>query len=140
MTQDKLDLAKHRLERANEQLKSAEILFESKMYRDSLSRSYYAMFSAARAILATKNFDSKKHSRIISLFNQHFVKQSIIDRSLGQYLNKAKMKRESSDYTDFYIVSRNEALEQISTAKIFVSSIEDYINQLISGNQNNQEN
>jgi len=80
LTQDKLALAKHRLERANEQLKSAEILFES------------------------------------------------------------KMKRESSDYTDFYIVSRNEALEQISTAKNFVSSIEEYINQLISGNQNNQEN
>lgn len=137
MTQDQFALAKHRLDRANEQLMSAEILLDSKMYRDSLSRSYYAMFSAARAVLATKNFDSKKHSWIISLFNQHFVKQSIVDRSLGKHLNKAKIKRESSDYNDFYTVSKDEAYEQLSNAKCFVSSIEAYINKVLSNSQYN---
>jgi uncharacterized protein (UPF0332 family) len=40
----------------------------------SFARSYYAMFTAARALLATKHLDSSKHTGVVSLFNQHFVK------------------------------------------------------------------
>ncbi|MBU1599651.1 HEPN domain-containing protein [bacterium] len=42
----------------------------------------YAIFSAARALLATKDLDSSKHSGVISLFNQHFVKTGVEQKSL----------------------------------------------------------
>jgi uncharacterized protein (UPF0332 family) len=64
------------------------------------------MFNATRALLALKQLDSKKHSGVISLFNQHFVKTGIIDRTAGRDLNKARVRRESSDYADFYLVSQ----------------------------------
>lgn len=41
------ELSKYRLELSKEKLESARILFESEKYKDSVSRSYYAMFSAA---------------------------------------------------------------------------------------------
>jgi len=63
------------------------------------------MFNAAQALLALKELDSKKHSGVISLFNQHFVKTGIIDRMAGRDLNKARVRRESSYYADFYLVS-----------------------------------
>ncbi|AEG16328.1 HEPN domain protein [Desulfofundulus kuznetsovii DSM 6115] len=88
-----VDLANYRLQRAREHLKSAEILLNSGMYSDSLGRSYYAMFAAARALLALKQLDSKKHAGIISLFNQHFVKTGLVERSAGRNLSKARIKR-----------------------------------------------
>ena len=81
-------LISYRLESAREKLSAAEDLLEKRHYKDSVSRSYYAIFTAARALLATKRLDSSKHSGVIALFNQHFVKR---------------------DYGDFYIVSVNEA-------------------------------
>jgi len=125
------DLANYRLQRALEHLKSAEILLNSGMYNDSLGRSYYAMFAAARALLALKQLDSKKHSGIISLFNQHFVKTGFVERSIGRNLSKARIKRESSDYTDFYLVSKEEASDQLAAAKQFLATIENTLNKIL---------
>ncbi|WP_313884944.1 HEPN domain-containing protein [Desulfofundulus sp. TPOSR] len=131
MTDNCVDLANYRLQRAREHLKSAEILLNSGMYSDSLGRSYYAMFAAARALLALKQLDSKKHAGIISLFNQHFVKTGLVERSAGRNLSKARIKRESSDYTDFYLVSKEEAYSQLEAAKQFMATIESTINKLL---------
>jgi len=116
MIEDSPDLAQYRLQKANDHLKSAEILLNAGMYNDSLGRSYYAMFNAARALLALKELDSKKHSGVISLFNQHFVKTGIIDRMAGRDLNKARVRRESSDYADFYLVSKEDSFNQLEMA------------------------
>ncbi len=118
-----MDLARYRIKKAHDHLKSAEILFNAGMYNDSQGRSYYAMFNAARALLALKQLDSKKHSGVISLFNQHFVKTGIVDRTAGRSINKARVKRESSDYADFYVVSKDESYHQLKTAKSFVELI-----------------
>jgi len=123
----KEELAKFRLEDAKEKLVSAEILLKSKQYKDSISRSYYAMFSAARAILATKGYDSAKHSGVISLFNLHFVKTEVIPRNLGRLLAEAKDIRERGDYGDYIIVSKEEALKQVDVAKYFINEIEHVI-------------
>ena len=40
------------------------------------------MFHAVRALLATKRLDSRKHSGVISLFNQHFVKPGLVSCDL----------------------------------------------------------
>jgi uncharacterized protein (UPF0332 family) len=75
MTQDTVGnaLVFYRLESAREKLTAAKDLLENKHYKDSVSRSYYAIFTAARALLATRQLDSSKHSGVIGLFNQHFV-------------------------------------------------------------------
>lgn len=131
MTNNCVDLASYRFQKAREHLQSAEILLNSGMYSDSLGRSYYAMFAAARALLALKQLDSKKHSGIISLFNQHFVKTGIVERSAGKNLSKARIRRESSDYADFYLVSKEEASGQLAAAKQFLATIESTINKLL---------
>ncbi|WP_250638327.1 HEPN domain-containing protein [Thermococcus siculi] len=50
------------LEVAEEELSSAYILFEHGKYRDSISRAYYSMFHAARALILLKGMTPKKHS------------------------------------------------------------------------------
>ncbi|MBP7331495.1 MAG: HEPN domain-containing protein [Firmicutes bacterium] len=119
------------MQKSRENLKSADILIKAGMYGDSLSRSYYAIFTAARALLALKQLDSKKHSGVISLFNRHYVKTGIVDRTIGKELNKARLRRESSDYADFYLVDKKEAVNQFETAKRFIDAVEN----ILSGEQ-----
>ena len=78
MQQSQIDLANYRLADAKEKLMSARILLQEKHLKDSLSRSYYAMFSAVRALLALKEVDSSKHSGVISLFNQLLSKRVLL--------------------------------------------------------------
>lgn len=43
-------------------------------YKDSIGRSYYAMFSAVRAILALDGVDYSKHAAVIAYFQKEYVK------------------------------------------------------------------
>lgn len=126
----KEELSKYRLEDSKEKLASAKILFADGKYKDSASRSYYAMFSAARALLATKGLDSPKHSGVISLFNQHFVKENIVDKVCGKLLSEAKEIRERSDYGDFTVITKEQAEEQVSQAEKFLTEIEKTLNRI----------
>ena len=82
------DLAQYRYKMAVEKLEAAKLLKEKKFYKDSISRSYYAIFTAARALLAIEKKDSAKHSGIISLFNRYFVKTELIDKNYSKILAK----------------------------------------------------
>jgi uncharacterized protein (UPF0332 family) len=116
-------LAQYRLDSAEERLKAARLLLEKKMYADAASRSYYAVFQAARAALATKGLDSRKHSGIIGLFNQQFVKTGVLPKDYGKILKSSKDLRQASDYDDFYMISREEALAAVENATRFIRGI-----------------
>lgn len=133
MSENQLDLVKYRPEKAHSKLQSAQLLFKEELFEDSLSRSY-AMFTAAKAFLALKKLDSRKHSGIISLFNQHFVKLNIVDKSLGRILMNAKDFREESDYGDYVSISREDAEAQLTNAEFFVSNIEYAIKNIFRSN------
>ena len=124
------DLVKYRLQNSKEKLGSAKILLENGKFKDSISRSYYAMFNAARALLATKHLDSSKHSGVISLFNQHFVRTSVVARNFGRILIKGKDLRQDGDYKDFVETSMEEAQDQYSDAEKFIEQIEDTLTEL----------
>jgi uncharacterized protein (UPF0332 family) len=124
LPQDREPLSEYRLKDSKEKLKAAEVLLKQRLYKDSISRSYYAMFSAARALLATKKLDSRKHSGVISLFNQHFVKTGLIARDCGRMLLAAREARERGDYEDFLEVNEVEATSQFAEATRFIAEVE----------------
>jgi len=96
-----------------------------------VSRSYYSFFTAARALLATKRLDSSKHSGVIALFNQHFVKSGEVRKDASKFLERAKLYREQADYGDFFVVSVQEAEAQIQSAGEFIKEIEAAIRKLV---------
>ena len=126
-----IELSNYRLNKAKENIKAAKILLESKHYSESLNRSYYAIFHSLRGLLAYDEFDSKKHSGIISYFNRAYVKNGDFSKDFSVILNEAFMIRNKSDYDDFYIASKKEAEEQIKKAEIFINGIENYISTKI---------
>lgn len=121
------ELALYRLKSARERLLAAQQLFDLGHYMDAASRAYYAIFQAARAVLATVELDSRKHSGVISLFNFHFVKTGILPKEFRKIIVSAQDLRLASDYDDFYIVSRKDTEQTLQNAKAFIYGIEKYL-------------
>lgn len=74
MTEEKKNDLRHWLQRAQETLTEARTLKEAGLFIGTVNRLYYACFYAASALLETRGLTSLKHSGIISLLHQHFVK------------------------------------------------------------------
>lgn len=72
------ELMMYRLAGAREKLDFSKLLLDNGNYKDSIGRSYYAMFSAVRAILALDGVDYSKHAGVISYFQREYVKSGII--------------------------------------------------------------
>lgn len=120
-------LSAARLKRARQHLKSARDLLTNEDFADSISRSYYTIFQVARALLATAQLESRKHSGVIALFNQHFVKPGKVDKQLGVILKNARRYRELADYDDLAEFAQEDAEEQIRDAEKFLSEIEQFL-------------
>ena len=50
LSDDIINLVKYRITNAEEKMISANLLLEAGQFKDSIGRSYYAMFSAVRAL------------------------------------------------------------------------------------------
>ncbi len=121
------DLVKYRLESAAEKLKSAKILLDNGQYKDSIGRSYYALFTAVRAVLALENVDYAKHAGVISHFQREYIKTGRFETKYSRYLQRAFQIRNSCDYDDFYLISKQDAEEQFEHAQEMVSVIRSFI-------------
>lgn len=121
------DLIKYRLESAQDKMISAKLLLESGQYKDSIGRSYYAIFTAIRAVLASRQVDFSKHAGVIAYFQKEYIKTEIFDKKYSKYLQQAFQIRNSCDYDDFYIVSKQDAQEQYDRAMELLLVISKYI-------------
>lgn len=124
------DLAGYRMKNAEEKLVSAKLLLDAGQYKDSIGRSYYAIFSAVRAVLATRNVDFSKHSGVIAYFQKEYVKTGILDKKYSKYLQQAFQIRNSCDYDDFFIVSKKDAEEQYDRAEELLGEIKEYVEKI----------
>ena len=120
-------LAKYRLSKSVECSLAANRLFLDGLYAHSVNRSYYAIFHAIRAVLALESVDFKKHSGVISYFQQHYIKTGLFERKFSDYVKEAFTIRTDSDYEDFYVVSKEDSQEQLEHACQFIKAVEKYI-------------
>ena len=121
---------KYRLDNAREKLESAKLLLDAGKYRDSIGRSYYAIFTAVRAVLANDKVDFSKHSGVIAYFQKEYIKTGKFDVKYSRYLQTAFQIRNSCDYDDFFIASKQDAEEQYSRAAEFYTEVNNYLSNL----------
>lgn len=124
------NLAEYRLKDSEEKLESSKLLLDAGKYKDSISRSYYAVFSAVRAVLANDRIDFSKHSGVIAYFQREYIKKGIFEKKYSKYLQTAFQIRNSCDYDDFFLASKQDAEEQYQRAKEFQQIIKNYLEGL----------
>ncbi len=123
----KKELMNYRLNMARERIHSAKILLEDGSYKDSIGRSYYAMFTAVRALLAVDGQDFSKHAGVIAYFQKEYIKTGKFDRKFSKYISQAFQIRNNTDYADFFLVSSKDAIEQYQRAEEFLQVVENYL-------------
>ena len=125
-----MDNIEYHIKEAENKFWAAKSLFENGFYKDSVSRSYYSMYHAARALLLTKDIAPKTHEGLIAKFGLEFVKKDIIEKYYSKALAKAKDIREIADYEVIAEISEEEAESVIDDAAKFLVHIKEAINAI----------
>ena len=127
--EERREVAKAYLVKAREHLEAAEISLQHGLYRDAISRAYYAVYSAAYSILFLLGKTPKTHAGVRTAFGL-LVKEGIVEDKYGKVLTKLHGMREISDYDPFSFYGKEEAEMAVKEAKEFIKRMEDLLSSL----------
>jgi uncharacterized protein (UPF0332 family) len=110
------------LEKAESSRKSAEVLLPHKLYENSVSSSYYAMYNALTALLYKTGVKCENHSAAIILLRNLFVQEE-----LYKSISKAKEERIDKQY---YVSSKKTEEETKESAEKMLKDAEKFITEI----------
>jgi len=90
------------IQRANEAIKVADLLFENGFLKDAVSRLYYSLLYFVRGLLLTEGLEPKSHEGALRLFGLHFVKKGLFEAGDSHIFSKLMKYREEADYNPSY--------------------------------------
>ena len=117
------------LERAQTNLQVAQDLLDKGYYDVSASRAYYAAFYAASALLLNNGIDTSKHSGVIALIHQHFVKNGKLSKEQGRNLNWLFELRSVGDYGVSLHVNLDDAHRAVHIASDFFEAVRNLLSR-----------
>jgi uncharacterized protein (UPF0332 family)/predicted nucleotidyltransferase len=120
---------KHYMEVARNASRDSERNFNEGAYYTSFNRSYYAVFYAANAMLATLGLQRSKHSGVKGVFREKFIKTKLIEKKYSDDYEEVMKKREDSDYEVEFVPTEVEARDCLERSKRFVERIEKYLRE-----------
>jgi uncharacterized protein (UPF0332 family) len=109
------------LQKAQENIRAAQLLRQEGLYNIAISRAYYAMFYLAEAYLIGENLSFSKHSAVISKFGETFARTGRVPVEFHRYLIQAQQSRTTADYDSGSQSTELETTEQIRRAEIFLT-------------------
>lgn len=128
---ERMEVALAYMEKAREHLRAAEVSLRYGLYRDAISRAYYAVYSASYSLLYLIG-KSPVHSDLRSTFGL-LVKEGMVESKYGKILSRLYEMRETSDYDPFSFYGEEEASEAISDAKAFLKRAEELFESIRNG-------
>lgn len=121
--ENKKENLREEIQRANESLKAAELLFENGFTRDAVAKLYYTLLYMVRAILLTKGLEPKSHEGALRLFGMHFVKQGVFESKDSHVFSKLMKYREEADYNPSYVFTSEDFIEFKKEAELLMQKI-----------------
>ncbi len=129
MTQEnKRENIKEELARAEDCLRSAELLCAHGQIADAVSRLYYYVYHTVRALLLSKGLEPKTHEGTVRLIGLHFVKPGIVDAQASHILAKLMKYREEADYNPSYVFTKNDYASFKEEAIVLRDAIVKFLN------------
>ena len=121
------DLSQKELTRAKKALMAAKTLLESQLYEDCVSRAYYAVLHAAKAVLLTVDITPTSHSAVRKMFGLHLIKTGKIEKDFARILTAEQEDREIGDYDIYIEIEQDRAAKRVNDAEKFIKRIENYL-------------
>lgn len=131
MTAEERSVIGYRMERAQEAVDEAKVLFDAGHTNSYVNRLYYACFYAVSALLLTKNISTNKHGYLRSLLHREFVKTGLIPNEMGKHFDLLFNNRQKGDYADFVEFKADEVGDWLVQTRMFVWHIETVISNLL---------
>lgn len=108
--------------RGRESFKAAELLLQSDLYADAVSRAYYGALHFARALLITVGDEPKTHGGVLRLFSRDFVRTNKLVPELAHILSGLEKQRSDADYTSEVVFTQALAAEEVARAARFIEA------------------
>ena len=126
------ELVRYRVEQANETLREAEVLLAAEAYRGCVNRAYYAMFYAVLSLLAIERKETSRHSAVLALFDQLFVKPKAASKELSSWFHEAFALRQRSDYGIDPQPTFERASTTVANARTFVEQVRGLVQERVA--------
>lgn len=117
------------IERSTKSIGAAERLFEDGFLEDAISRSYYAILHAAKAVLLFENVQVDSHEAVKRLFGLHLIKTSKIDSKYSKILREQQDDRYLADYDVAFSPESERVQRRIEDAKDFLEAMLKYLQE-----------
>jgi len=115
------------LRKAERKLSTAKKLLELGEYEDTVSRAYYCIFHAAKAVLALEGSFPKTHEGTLKEFGLKLIKERKLPRELGIIFSDARSLRETADYAITPVIGLEDARWSIEAAERFLKQVAEYL-------------
>ena len=109
--------------RSHDEIAAAGMLSRAGFAAQAVSRSYYAAFYAAEAVLLSLGESRSKHAGVISALGQLGVKQQGLDEQAGRLLRSLFDRRSYADH-DLGPVPPEEANRAVADAETVVTMVD----------------
>ena len=107
--ENRRDNANEELSRAEMCLNEARALHAAAFPYGAVSRAYYAVFHASRALLFSIGLETKSHKAVVSMIGDHFVRSGRLSPQMGRLLSRLQRDREDADYATGAVFTAEEA-------------------------------
>lgn len=113
--------------RAQESLGAAQSCLRDGYLRDAVSRSYYAVMHATKAVLLVHDMNAESHAAVRRLFGKVLVRSGELEKEWSQTLAKEQASRGSADYDVFTVWEIDRVQESVQRAEVFLNRIRSYL-------------
>ena len=120
-------LIAYRIQRADETLQEAELMFNEQHYHGAINRLYYACYYVVMALLLKSGIEAHTHAGVKTMFALHFVSKGIVPYEIGKVFSTLFEKRQAGDYDDFIICERSDVEEYLGQTRSFITNIKSLI-------------
>jgi hypothetical protein len=122
MNVDHRTIAAEELERAVHCLDEARMLRGGGFPYGAVSRAYYAVFHAARALLFSLGLEVRSHRAVLNQVSERFVKPGRLQPEFARLLSHMQRDREDADYEPDAVFTAALADEAIADAEQFLAA------------------
>lgn len=118
------------LEKAGRSLDAAESLLSHGSPDFAASRTYYAYFYIAQALLESQGLRFSRHGQVLAQYGLLFAKTKILDPSFHKLFGSAFDLRQLADYQVEVPIESELVEELIAGARSFLNAASDYLAHL----------
>lgn len=118
------------ISRSQKSLKSAKKLFEEGLLEDAISRSYYAVLHAAKAVLLGEDVMVSSHEAAKRLFGMHLIKTGKIELKYSKILSEEQDERYLADYDAAFSPEKERVEKRIKDAEDFYDEMIRYLKKI----------